>query len=224
MAARSLLMSYIQIILGGLLAGLVHVLSGPDHLTAVAPYATLQRSQAWRVGLRWGLGHTGGVLLIGALALLIRGVLPIERLSSISERLVGVVLLVIGLWGAWTAAKRVPEEGIDTSSSEGSSKKGGRHPHTHAAFGVGILHGLAGSSHLLGILPALALPSPLAAGTWLVLFGVGTVLGMTAFAAVIGYAAGRVGAFGVRSYRVLLYLCAFAAIAAGLFWLICGGA
>jgi len=28
-----------------------------------------------------------------------------------------------------------------------------------AAFGVGTLHGLAGSSHLLGVLPALALPS-----------------------------------------------------------------
>ena len=43
--------------------------------------------------------------------------------------------------------------------------------HGRAAFAVGTLHGLAGSSHLLGILPALAMPSDLAAGIYLLLFG-----------------------------------------------------
>src|SRR4029450_9914430 len=43
-------------------------------------------------------------------------------------------------------------------------------PHRLAAFAVGTLHGLAASSHLLGILPALALPSTRAAGAYLLCF------------------------------------------------------
>ncbi len=52
----------------GLVAGFVHVLSGPDHLAAIAPYAVDSRSRAWRTGVRWGLGHTAGVLCVGAAA------------------------------------------------------------------------------------------------------------------------------------------------------------
>ena len=209
--------------MGGLLAGLVHVLSGPDHLAAVAPYAAQHRRRAWRVRLRWGLGHTGGVLAIGVLLLLSRdAALPIQWLAAGSERLVGVVLIAIGLWGLRTAA-RVRRDVFD-SAPEASAGRGPSHSHA-TAFGVGLLHGLAGSSHLLGIVPALALPSPLAAGTWLLLFGTGTILGMMAFASVIGFAATRfLSSAGVRGYRTLLYVCAAAAVGVGAFWLLIGAA
>lgn len=220
----------IGVILGGFLAGLIHVLSGPDHLTAVAPYAMLERTRAWRVGLRWGLGHTGGVMVIGLLTLLLRKALSIEFVSAGSERLVGVVLILIGIWG-WRKAATTPVEDFtpaseDQKDTEASSANAHlhKHPHTHAAFGVGLLHGLAGSSHLLGILPALALPSTAAAGAWLLLFGTGTVLGMMAFATVIGLAGLRFLAAGGRFYKGVLYLCAVAAIGVGLFWLFVGGA
>src|SRR5512136_1769586 len=88
----------------GLAAGLIHVLSGPDHLAAVAPLALNARERHWQPGLNWGMGHTAGVLLVGLLALLLREVLPIEALSSWGERLVGVVLIGIGVWGARRAA------------------------------------------------------------------------------------------------------------------------
>jgi len=54
------------------------------------------------------------------------------------------------------------------------------HVHTHAAFAVGILHGVAGSSHVFGVLPALALP-PVSAALWLAGFGLGTIAGMGGF-------------------------------------------
>ena len=85
-------------LLAGLTAGLIHVLSGPDHLAAVAPLAG-GRGRAWRAGFLWGLGHSGGVLAVGLLALALRGALPIDALSSWSERIVGVTLVGIGLWG-----------------------------------------------------------------------------------------------------------------------------
>ena len=75
--------------LAGLTAGLIHVLSGPDHLAAVAPLAGGRR-RAWHAGFLWGLGHSGGVLAVGLLTLALRGALPIDALSSWSERIVGV--------------------------------------------------------------------------------------------------------------------------------------
>ena len=53
------------------------------------------RRQAWVPGVRWGLGHAAGVLAVGFLAIALRGILPVERLSAVGERLVGVVLLTI---------------------------------------------------------------------------------------------------------------------------------
>ena len=36
--------------LAGLVAGAVHVLSGPDHLAAIAPYAVADKARSWRTG------------------------------------------------------------------------------------------------------------------------------------------------------------------------------
>ena len=85
--------------LAGLSAGLIHALSGPDHLSAVAPLVINERSRRWRMGLFWGIGHSLGVWVVGLIALALRGFLPIESLSSWSERLVGAVLIGVGLWG-----------------------------------------------------------------------------------------------------------------------------
>ena len=92
--------------LAGALAGFVHVLSGPDHLAAIAPLASNQRRSPWAAGALWGLGHSSGVLVVGLLALWLRGWLPIEAVSSWSERAVGVVLIGIGLWGLHRALRR----------------------------------------------------------------------------------------------------------------------
>lgn len=190
--------------LAGIAAGLVHVLSGPDHLAAVAPLATDRDRPQWQAGFQWGLGHTAGVLAIGLLLIWFRQWLPIERISAYSERIVGVVLLAIGIWGVVQA--RAPR------------------PHVHAAasasFAMGALHGLAGSSHLFGILPALALPTELAAAAYLGGFGAGAVLGMTVFSACVGAIAAAAARRGVNAYRGLLYACSAAAFVVGGFWLV----
>ncbi|EOD32487.1 hypothetical protein EMIHUDRAFT_230829 [Emiliania huxleyi CCMP1516] len=51
---------------------------------------------------------------------------------------------------------------------------------------TGILHGCSGSGHLLGVMPALAMPSVVCALTYLSSFGVGTMLAMSSFTAVVG--------------------------------------
>jgi hypothetical protein len=198
--------------LAGLLAGFVHVLAGPDHLAAIAPYAVDGKSRAWRTGIRWGIGHAAGVLGVGLLVLMLRDALPVEAVSAWGERLVGLVLIGIGIWGTSAALTR----------ARARPRAHETHVHGHAAFAVGTLHGLAGSAHLLGMLPALALPSDFAAGSYLFLFGTGSVAAMGTFASLVGWIAGRPGASGLRAQSALRGLSSLIAIGVGGFWILGG--
>lgn len=188
----------------GLAAGLLHVFSGPDHLAAVAPLAADTNRRPWRTGLQWGIGHTIGVLLIASLLLLIREQLPLEAISAYSERLVGVALILVGGWGFWSARVR-RREGVKV------------HSHAGASFGMGALHGLAGSSHLFGVLPALAFATRIEAALYLAGFGAGAIAGMSAFSAAMGLLSSRLGH---RHSSGLLYASSAAALVVGGFWLV----
>src|SRR4051794_13720746 len=85
--------------LTGFLFGLVHVFSGPDHLSAIAPIAVKYPRRAWLTGAQWGLGHSAGVFFVGLLAIFFRQFLPLDAISSWSERFVGILLIGVGLWG-----------------------------------------------------------------------------------------------------------------------------
>ena len=204
----------------GLAAGLLHVFSGPDHLAAVAPLvaddgrqpvlsgmptrdAWRHRVEGWRTGLQWGIGHTAGVLLIACLLLLLREQLPLDAISAHSERIVGVALILVGGWGIWRASRT------------GFMPHG--HSHSGASFAMGALHGLAGSSHLFGVLPALAFSTRTESVLYLAGFGAGAVVAMSAFAAVMGLLTTR---FSRRHSSSLLYASSAAALVVGGFWLV----
>jgi putative Mn2+ efflux pump MntP len=215
----------------GLAAGLAHVLTGPDHLTAIAPLAVNRPKRAWLPGMRWGLGHSAGVAVVGLLSLWLRDLIPVDFISSWGERLVGVMLFGIGLWALRKALKHnvhVHEHEHDgerhvhvhVHHHHAKHHAADAHLHTHVAFGIGTLHGLAGSSHFLGVLPMLALPTKAEAVTYLIAFGVGTILAMAAFSWGIGFVALRCSARGVKIYRGLMSSCAVAAMGVGCFWLI----
>lgn len=225
-------------IVAGLAAGSIHVLAGPDHLAAVAPLAAERETRSWRAGLLWGLGHAAGVVVVGAAALLLREVIPVARISGVGERVVGGVLIGIGVWAIIQATRQrvhVHEHRHDGhshahvhvherhASHDAPHAHGAEaahvHVHTGAAFGVGILHGLAGSAHFLGILPALAFPDAGQAVAYVATFAVGTVLAMSVFAALIGWVARRFARRGQVLFRGLLFGFGVVAIAVGLVWL-----
>ena len=216
--------------LAGFLAGCVHVVSGPDHLSAVAPLAIEKKRNAWTTGLRWGLGHAVGLLLLGCGILIFREVLPIDNIASWGERIAALGLIAVGIWTLRKlAAGRLHSHEhrhdghthvhfhIHPVPNQHDEKS---HTHNHAAFSLGTLHGVAGTSHLFGIMPALAFPSSASAVLYLSGFCVGAVLTMAGFSSVMG----MVGRFRLFSsdtgYRFLLLLLGTTAVGVGGYWLL----
>jgi hypothetical protein len=208
-------------VLSGAVAGLVHVLSGPDHLAAVAPLAIAERRRGWAAGFTWGVGHTSGVVVVAVLAVLLRDLLPpIDVISAWSERLVGGALIALGFWALRAALRiravphthgRMTHDHLHLESGPAATRLVG---HTHASFFMGVLHGLAGSSHFLGVLPALALPTRAAALAYIAAFGIGSILAMTGFGAVLGAAPGP------RTHRTFMLSAAVIAFTVGGAWLL----
>ena len=214
-------------VISGALAGFFHVLAGPDHLAAVGPLAIEGRRRGWLAGWTWGIGHASGVVVVAALAVLLRDFLPpIETISAWSERIVGAALIGVGFWALRRSAHlgHAPHVHGATAHDHLHVQAGPawirRLGHAHASFCLGVLHGIAGSSHFVGVLPALALPTRAAAMTYIAAFGVGTVTAMTAFAA----AAGRLGAASrhPRTYRLVMTSAAAVAMLVGSWWLVVG--
>ncbi|MDE3056941.1 MAG: sulfite exporter TauE/SafE family protein [Bacteroidota bacterium] len=221
--------SVLFMIAAGITTGIIHVFSGPDHLAAIAPFAMKRERGAWRTGLRWGLGHASGVAVVGILSLILRDILPVHLISHWSDRLVGAMLVGIGLWTLHKALhihthihfhngeahEHVHMHGYTDLKTHPAK----HHIHTHAAFGIGTLHGLAGSSHFLAIIPTLAMPSNVLAVAYLGSFGVGTVAAMIIFACTINslslHFAGT-----AKIYRGVMFACSGIAFGVGSVWLL----
>jgi hypothetical protein len=213
-------------LLTGAFAGLFHVLSGPDHLAAVAPLAVEDRERGWFAGWTWGMGHASGVVVVAVLAVLLRDVLPpVDLISAWSERIVGGALIAIGLWALRRSARiqvsphthgRLSHQHLHVAAGPTWARRIG---HAHTSFCLGVLHGVAGSSHFFGVLPALALPTRGAALLYIGAFGIGSVVAMTAFAAAIGSTSAR-GGYSARLHRVMMTTAAVLAIVVGGVWLI----
>ncbi len=184
-------------LIAGIIASALHVFSGPDHLAAVTPMAVNAQKKVWRIGFTWGLGHLVGMLLIGLLFLAFKEVIPVESISTHSEQLVGVVLIGIGLW---TLYKIFAKEKIHSRPHIHSDGEAFVHQHQqahdiaenhakytqHSAFGIGLLHGLAGVAHFLLLLPALGFESTAQSGQYIVGFAIGTVAAMTVYTFLLG--------------------------------------
>jgi sulfite exporter TauE/SafE len=214
----------------GLLAGATHVFAGPDHLAAVAPLSIENSRRSGVIGLLWGVGHSGGVWVVAAVALAFREALPLEAVSAWSERAVGVVLIGVGLWGIHRVLRtrvhsHVHEHDGVTHAHVHAHVDGAHNPHphrhnahTHSALGIGALHGLAGTAHVIAVLPALLIPSSLEAIVFLLSFGIGSIVAMMAFSSVMGAIARRSSEHSTRTYRVVALSSCTAAVCVGVWW------
>ncbi len=230
---------WLLVLWSGLAAGSLHVVSGADHLAALLPLSVGQRLKAFRLGVRWGFGHSGGVLLIGLLAVSLKEWVDFEVIGEWGERLVGVMLVAIGARGMRLGARLTIHAHAHSHQHDAGghahlhvhtpravqqeheiAAEPSRHQHVHTAFLAGTLHGVAGTAHILGVLPAVAFSSWVASGLYLVAFALGTVVAMATFAALVGEGSARASANAPRLLRRLTLASGALTILVGLVWII----
>ena len=112
-------------VLTGFAAGAVHVVSGADHLVAMAPLSLQRPLTAMRSGLAWGAGHSAGVVVLGLVAVLFKDMVHVENMSAWAEFLVGVTLLVVGSLAVRTAF------GLELHTHEHRHADSATHRHLH---------------------------------------------------------------------------------------------
>jgi hypothetical protein len=171
-------MDLLMLLATALVSGFVHALE-PDHMAAVTTFVSRRPRprEAVAFGVRWGLGHSGAILLVG-LALIVSGVRIPQSVESGLEFGVGTLLLVLGLVLLWN----VVHGGAHALAHEAGAAR----PHRHGSLWVGVAHGLAGTAALLALFPVMLIRSPWAASGYLLLFGVGTTAAMAVYAGIAG--------------------------------------
>eukprot|EP00522_Entomoneis_paludosa_P008208 CAMPEP_0172454656 /NCGR_PEP_ID=MMETSP1065-20121228/11579_1 /TAXON_ID=265537 /ORGANISM="Amphiprora paludosa, Strain CCMP125" /LENGTH=324 /DNA_ID=CAMNT_0013207017 /DNA_START=97 /DNA_END=1068 /DNA_ORIENTATION=+ len=101
--------------------GVVHVLTGPDHLSAIATLSANvgnSNGMAFWLGIRWGIGHSTGLLVVGTVFIVLSlsstsgddDVIEIpDKISSFFESLVGIFMLLLGAYGVRRAWAKRPK-------------------------------------------------------------------------------------------------------------------
>ena len=210
------------VILTGILAGFIHVVSGADHLIAMAPAAISRPKIAIKNGISWGLGHSSGVIFLAVLAVFIKDITPINKFSNFAEFLVGISLLVVGIYAIKNSIKlnihshSHQHNGVAHQHLHFHSKEQEKNnKHSHALTGLGLLHGLAGGSHFLAVLPALTLPLP-NAFAYLISYLIGSLISMNLFTCLISFTTLNAGK---KFIRRLIAFAGGLSFSMGLFWI-----
>lgn len=102
-----------------LVVGVSHVVMGPDHMSAIAVMVAgakrrmqdeINIKECALQGLRWGVGHTVGLSVMTTIFMSLRNSLPISKISSASDLIVGVVMIVLGSGCLVSLAKWIKKE------------------------------------------------------------------------------------------------------------------
>jgi cytochrome c biogenesis protein CcdA len=141
-----------------------------DHLVAVSNIVTRRNNVllALKDGIFWGLGHTSTILLVGSIFILGKFAFN-ENSFRYFEAFVGFMLIVLGLYRLLKIYQNPYIKPHHLHSPQ---------THNHKlAYGIGLIHGLAGSGALtLTILTTIK--GSLNGILYLIIFGLGSVAGM----------------------------------------------
>ena len=185
----------------GFLIGMRHALDA-DHLAAVATIASQQQSikSTIRHGAAWGLGHTITLFLFGSLVILMDTVIP-QQLAAFLEMAVGVMLIALGI----DVIRRVIRQRIHYHVHRHGDNQAHFHAHSHSGEGkhassahqhshdsrfplrtlfIGLMHGMAGSAAPI-LLTMETIDSLWYGMFYILLFGIGSMLGMALLSFVI---------------------------------------
>ncbi len=186
----------------GLLIGMRHALDA-DHVAAVATLVSRKQSLASTIiqGSLWGLGHTLTLLLFGSVVIFMDTVMPAQLVAGL-ELAVGLMLILLGA----DVLRRMIREKVHFHSHRHNDNHAHFHAHSHAgergaheasahdhehprgfplrALMVGLMHGMAGSAAVI-ILALETVTSPVQGVIYILVFGIGSMLGMALLSMVI---------------------------------------
>lgn len=189
----------------GLVFGLKHA-TEVDHVVAVSTIVS-QHKNVFRsalVGALWGLGHTASLLVIGIIVLTLRVAIP-EKVSSWLEFSVALMIIALGLSALWRALRKNDKVHVHQHSHDGIQHAhvhfhenetkheptvNNSHSHALSSIGwrpllIGTMHGLAGSGALT-LLVLTQINSTWIGLLYLVIFGLGSIIGMLLMSGLIG--------------------------------------
>ena len=168
-------------------AGFVHAFEA-DHLLAVSNIVSQRNNMrsSMKDGIFWGLGHTSTIFFIGILMIVFKAGIS-EQYFRYFESLVGVMLIALAVYRMvkFFKAKKIVIH-AHPHSHHGEQHKHlhvhigekQQHQHKHSlAYGVGLVHGLAGSGALI-LIAMSQMKSPVDGLFYLLIFGGGCIIGM----------------------------------------------
>ena len=190
------------IIISGLMIGLLHAFE-PDHLSSISTQLThsTKRHDSKKLALKsltitsslrgaiWGVGHTSSIILIG---LLIAGLslnLPNNFFIS-AEVIVGFMLIILGIFtitnkSIFKQKHTHPHVHSNEISHTHSHDHSTNHKHSHKSYLIGCIHGVAGSGSLVALVSSTMNSFDMMI-YFLILFGIGSILGMTIASGILG--------------------------------------
>lgn len=226
-------------------AGLLHALDA-DHVMAVTAIASKKMGMKAIVAqcLKWSLGHGAIIFIAGALILLFGLSIPHE-LSQHAEKVVAIILIVIGGWilkdlyqsrahihfhkhegltrhAHWhvdQAEKLTIQQPLKSVKNRPTEKYKQLHSHDHKAVIVGIVHGLAGLAPLLAIIPVTN-QAPLLGVAYLLIFCIGVFLSMLVFGGALGKILAHIQGYSLISINFVRGAIGFASVSLGVIWLV----
>jgi hypothetical protein len=190
-------LNVVSVLFLGFFLGMRHA-TDADHVAAIATIVSRERSVAGSalIGAAWGVGHTITVMAVGT-AIIVFGVVIPPRLGMSMEFAAGIMLVLLGVLtltsvgGAAHVHVGVPGgnefDVHDHLHADGNCAH--RHPLHRSGLGrialydwlrplvVGLVHGLAGSAAVALMILSI-IREPVAALGYLLLFGLGTIVGM----------------------------------------------
>ena len=193
-------LSIIFILLTGLGLGLGHSLD-PDHVVAVSTLVCNNKSLRKSIASAtiWGIGHSVVLLVIGLLLLTLNVVIP-QAILKLFDCAAGVLLIILGVFVVKSLiAKKISFP--KTSNYGHSHSHSHSHPHSpthehvhenehshthlHKSAITGAVQGLGGSAALM-VLTVSTVNSVMIGTAFIILFGVGLILGMVGIACLVG--------------------------------------
>lgn len=229
------------------LLGLQHSFE-PDHMAAVSVLATEKHSMRsqflpilWRSS-QWALGHGLVLLLLSFIAMAFKSALP-ETISGFVEVwVVGPLMIGLGilaLYRAFTLYSHVHTHSHDAPNTQDAdhhhnhlepdpSEQEHNHLHTHTpntltifnrSFGVGMLHGAAGTGGALAVALGLAAENITMAMMILLVESIGVLVAMGVYSLLLVYTIRLFAERHTVVLRVVNIVVGLVSIAVGILWI-----